>query len=339
MKKLFVILSLLLIGLVFDTAPVMAADINQYSVEPIYPSNQTDKELGYFNLLVKTGQKQTIKIKITNSSAYQQKYSVWVNPAKSGSGGVIHYADRKIKSPKKSPIDIRKAITVEKHTYTLKRYSEIEIPITIKVPKKKFKGKVLAGIDVIVKDDKEQTGQIKNVVRYETPIVLQESTQKITPKIKLNNVNAILKNGYPNFQVTFSNSTPTIIHGLKFDFEIRSGNNLIMTKKIKPYELAPYDELKVDIPSKKKTIKAGDYQIIGSAEDENGNVWHFNQDFKVSLKKSNDIDDNSVYQSKKPNIWIWIAAIFGALSLIAVIGLVIFLVKQNKNQTKSKRRK
>jgi hypothetical protein len=73
-----------------------AADVG-YDVQAVIPENQVDKTKSFFDLRMQPDQKQTISVRINNTSDQDSEYKVTINQAYTSDQGFIDYSD-----PKKS---------------------------------------------------------------------------------------------------------------------------------------------------------------------------------------------------------------------------------------------
>jgi hypothetical protein len=91
-----------LAGVVLCTFPLLnptvthAADVG-YDVQAVIPENQVDKTKSFFDLRMQPDQKQTISVRINNTSDQDSEYKVTINQAYTSDQGFIDYSD-----PKKS---------------------------------------------------------------------------------------------------------------------------------------------------------------------------------------------------------------------------------------------
>ncbi|QRZ30118.1 WxL protein peptidoglycan domain-containing protein [Lactococcus cremoris] len=73
MKKLQLFLSSIFIILCFGGAQVAFGQTDDYTVKPIIPENQTNKDLGYFDITLGAGKEQTLQVELSNN-----KVTSWI---------------------------------------------------------------------------------------------------------------------------------------------------------------------------------------------------------------------------------------------------------------------
>lgn len=82
-------------------------------IKPVFPENQIDKAIGYFDLLVAPEQNQTLEVIISNSSDEERTFEVSVNPAVTSDGGTIDYSQNPTLD-ETLPFDVRDVLLIAK---------------------------------------------------------------------------------------------------------------------------------------------------------------------------------------------------------------------------------
>lgn len=75
---------------------VSASELN-FGVKTELPENQTDQQKSYFDLAVKSNQKQTIFIELTNTTNKAVTIEPQINEAKTNNNGNVQYDQNSIK--------------------------------------------------------------------------------------------------------------------------------------------------------------------------------------------------------------------------------------------------
>lgn len=307
-----------------------------FGVKAELPDNQIDKNISYFDLLVTPGQEQTINVVVHNSAAQERTFDVNVNPAVTSDGGTIDYGQKNTKLDKTVPFDVRKAVTVDNNEVTVGANTEAKVPITIKVPNKTFKGRVLAGVNVSPKEaDTTKTSSsgnsvsIKNKIGYNLAIVLQQSKDPVTPDLKLLSAKVASVNSFPNIQLHFQNPTATIISNLVFSTKVYYKDKLFIKNTSNPYLVAPNSNFHLNLGLDKQAAQAGDYTAKVTAKDKAGHEWTFDQDFTVKKQKAEAVNKDSVVKPQQNNNWL----IIGLLIIVVIaLGVIIFLLLKRKKK-------
>ena len=87
------------VGLLLHSQVAHAQSMN-FSVEPQKSSLQRDQSKTYFDLNVMPGQKESVMVKVTNTSDKRIKINTSVNVAKTNPNGVVEYGKSRFKSDK-----------------------------------------------------------------------------------------------------------------------------------------------------------------------------------------------------------------------------------------------
>ncbi|MGR5990596.1 DUF916 domain-containing protein [Bacillus paranthracis] len=124
----------------------LAAELN-FAVKPIIPENQRDKNKTYFDLRVKPGQQQTLKIVLTNDTKQAVTIEPKVNVAVTNVNGIADYSMEVKEHDKTLKLPITDVVkTVNEITVPAK--GQIELPVEVKMPEEEFDGILLGGISL-----------------------------------------------------------------------------------------------------------------------------------------------------------------------------------------------
>lgn len=336
-SKKFTILLISLVLAVLGMPNVVNAEDSpgNFGVSAVLPDNQIDKNIGYFDLLVTPKQEQTIEIKLNNNAETKRTFDVNVNAAVTSDGGTIDYSQRDVKLDPTVPFDVRKVITLEKNEFEVEGKTEVTIPIKIIMPEKSFKGRVLAGINVMAKesDDKSQKSDknsvaVKNKIAYNLAIVLRESRDPIEPDLKLQEGKLENVNSYPTIQFKFQNPTPTIISNLVFTTKVSLDGEKYVENTSSEYLVAPNTAFHLNLDLNNSQAEPGKYKANIVAKDKDGHEWKFTKEFEVKGEKAQELNQTSVLP-KKDNTLLMIVSV---LLVIALALIVILLMKRRKKE-------
>ena len=150
------------------------------------PANQQG-DPGYFDLLMKAKQKQTVQLILKNPSDQDVTVEVNLNSAKTNMHGVMEYGPTKLKNDQSLIYDFADVVKGPKKV-TVPKKSEKELPLEITMPAESFKGKIVGGIQLQKSEDETQLGQVKgatvlNKYAYVIAMVLSESQETILPEL------------------------------------------------------------------------------------------------------------------------------------------------------------
>lgn len=295
-----------------------------FNIQAVLPENQQNENDSFFNLRMKAGQKQTIKIVLNNTSNKETAFEINVNQAYTNNQGFIDYTDKQLsKSSSNAPYKIDDLITYKKEI-TVAAKSSVKVPFHLSMPAELFDGEILAGIQV-VKKEKEDKASIKNSVGYVLGLKLTETDKNIKRHLNLTTIKTKALFGKPTIIATLENSTMESYGHLKYDVKI-----LEKDKKTVFYEtvydndmqLAPNSSYPFAIELKDKALSAGDFVLDLRVTDAKNNKWEFTKAFKVTPEQATKINQLTIDKdtpSKIP-LLVWI------LSIVIILGVVILLV-------------
>lgn len=312
------------------------------------PANQQG-DPGYFDLLMKAKQKQTVQLILKNPSDQDVTVEVNLNSAKTNMHGVMEYGPTKLKNDQSLIYDFADVVKGPKKV-TVPKKSEKELPLEITMPAESFKGKIVGGIQLQKSEDETQLGQVKgatvlNKYAYVIAMVLSESQETILPELELNK----LVPGQANYRNViygdFSNVTAEFLNDLSIDVKIMSVKNadVLYEKKKAGMRMAPNSQMLFPISLEGKKMLPGVYrgQIVATAGEQK---WEWEEKFEITDEEADKYNqlDVSLVQDKSLN-WLVIILIVGVivgLSLLAYF--IVKKISQDANQKKqrpNKRRK
>ncbi|MEI5994480.1 DUF916 and DUF3324 domain-containing protein [Candidatus Enterococcus mansonii] len=322
-------------------------DTGGFSFEVIQPENQHNKEVTYFDLLMKPGQKQTVQMKMNNSSDEEIKISVKLNSAKTNSNGVIEYGPSQIK---------KDASLKYEFTDIVKAPEEVKIPakghilvdFNITMPESTFEGYISGGIQLqqIDGEVKKQTdtGMVVNKFAYLVGMLLSESdTKEIQPDLKLNKVYPELQNFRNAIFVNFSNVQPVYTEKMTVDAQItkKGSSEVLYETKKSNMRMAPNSMIEFPISMNGEKMTPGDYQAKVLVTTVAGGKWAWDQSFKITNEEADKFNDQdlSLVQDRGIN-WVLILLIVGGILLVIIVVFVIIrLVSKKKQKKKQLKRK
>ncbi len=332
MKKLLVIaICILNLWLINATnSQVVAANTSSYSVLTLSEDGQASK-LGYFELLVRSNQQKTIKLKIKNTSDVAGKFSIKLNPGVTGDSGKIIYNKDSMKIYSDVAFDVRKQIDIGSGVVNIPSYSEIIISIKVNMPNVSYDGVVLAGLEIERIDSEgeqkaaSQSGVVSRVA-YQIPILVRQNNNSVSGALEYRKASAKIKNGMPFFIFTLRNPNAAIIQDAVITTTIFKDQVEIMNRSLDDSEIAPTNNFSLKLYPADKKIEAGNYRVLISIKHHNKLAWSFDENFKVTEAKASTINQSSVYLKRNYDPWMIIAVVTGILSLILIVVILILII-------------
>lgn len=337
MKKLKIMMTGLFISMFFigfNPRISQAADMN-FSFHANLPENQQDKQVTYFDLLMKPEQKQTITITVKNSANKEETLLATVNNAQTNQNGVIDYTQHAKKKDPSLKIGIEDIVKNNKQEIHLAPNEQKEVAFQLDMPVKPIKGTILGGIHLAKKEQKQEQKNnnvmIKNQYSYVIGLMVREKTTNVAPRLQLRSVQPELMNYRQVVTAHLQNDQPTILRNLKVKATITKAGEKKSYKTAERSEMnmAPNSSFRFPIPWE-ETIKPGKYTLHLKAEAEQGKyTWTFSKKFTIKDKKVNQLNKEAIHEEKESfPVWGYLLIGFSLFLLIVIIYLVYRLKKK-----------
>lgn len=333
---LFIGMCLLVLAL---TTVKLYADSSEsaYSVSANIPSFQHNKNLSYFDLLLKPNQKEQISIHLQNNSQEKASYLVKVNNAATNSNGVIDYSQTNLKKDASAKYVLNQLVTPPSQEIKLQAGEAKDVSFQVAMPKQAFSGIILGGIHISKKDTiskKVEGTAIRNKYAYVIGVQLENDTAKVEPELKLLSANPGLENSYTTIFAKVQNPTPTIINKVSFDAVItkKGSDKVLYQTKKENMSIAPNTNFRFPISLNKEKMAAGIYTMtIDAKEGKNNKKWHLTADFSIQATKARKINQQAILEKKEKEIpYLPIMIVVGILLLLIILFLSYKLFKQKK---------
>lgn len=347
-KKAFIRLMKMvyIIGCVFGfgltaNAEESSAPLEGFSYEVILPENQHNKEVGFYDLRMTPGQKQTVQMKLSNSSDKEIVIDVRLNGAKTNGNGVIEYGPNELENDASLKYDFVDVVKAPEKV-TLAPKSEQMLNLEIQMPATAFEGYISGGIelqeDTSGQKQEADNGMIINEFAYLTGMLLSESdSDQIKPDMKLNKIYPELKNFQSAIFVNFSNIQPVYAEGMTVDAQImkKGSEQVLYDSKKSKMRMAPNTMINFPITLGERMV-AGDYRAKILVTTEDGGRWEWDEEFTITNEEAEKFNEQDLTLVKSSGInWMLIAAIVGGfLLLILIIFLIVRVMNKNKKKKK-----
>ncbi|WP_429951147.1 DUF916 and DUF3324 domain-containing protein [Enterococcus sp. AZ101] len=315
-----------------------------FTYKVVQPENQINKEVGYFDLKMNPGQKQTVQIQLSNESEEPVEVVITLNGAKTNGNGVIEYGPSKIdndKSLKYDFVDIVKA----PETVTIPGKSTIPVEFAITMPEASFDGVISGGIQLKKKVDekarKEQKGVI-NEYAFMVGMVLAETDKVVEPNLELNDVYAGMNNYRNSIFINFSNVEAAYLEELTLEAQImkKDADTVLYDTKKANMRVAPNSLVDFPISMNGEKMVAGDYRakIVATAGERK---WNWEQAFTITDEEADKYNKQDVELVQEEGInWKLVAiAVGSAFVLILVIFFMVRMVRKKQEAKKRAERK
>lgn len=241
------------------------------ALKPILPGNQKVGVNGYFNLLVNSGDKQTIYMQITNNK--KENVVVTLAPANAYTrpdGGIFY--DTEIDSPETILLDkffaLSNYISVDKEV-TIKPNETVNVPIEVTVPDMKS-GSILGGVLIsekaptsenVKEETKNDEANFKVLTKTVFAVAIQLDLPNMpTPAFSFGKV-GFNPDGAKVF-IEMRNDAPMIQREISGVYKVTNkGGEKLFEGKIVPTIMAPKTQINYPFPWNNPILEPGNYTL------------------------------------------------------------------------------
>lgn len=322
---------------------VQAEESVPYSVKPILPNNQIDKEVQYFDLRMEPGEEQTIEVAVSNSSTKEIELEMSTETAITNVNGVIDYVssekdivfDQTLHYPFSTLASMAETITVPAN-------ETVNVPIKINMPEEEITGMILGGIKFTEKssDSQEESSNgmaIRNRFAYIIAVKLTENDQLVAGDLQLNEIKADQVSYRNVISANLQNPEPALIKELAIEAEVTAaGSSKVLYQQTnQDFKMAPNSNFDFPIYLENQPLKAGKYTLhltATSGEDK----WEFNQDFEISKDEAARLNKESAIELEEGVNWQLYLIIAGCVLGGIVLGVIVWRILHHRKQKKQK---
>ncbi|MGX7024655.1 DUF916 domain-containing protein [Vagococcus hydrophili] len=288
LKLVFLLVNVPILFL-YEMKTVHAEEISKvdFTVEPIFPDNQVNKNLAYYDLMIKPNTEQKILLRVKNLTKEPIVVDVGITEATTNRYGKIDYGQEKPMELDPRNLSITDLIMVDEEfkQVKLKGFEEKEVSVTIKSPEKEFSG-IKLGAVTFIKSGEDKIGE--NDYGYRIGVLLNEDRKNYdeTGSLKLRSVSAGLDNGFEAINLLFSNQEPQVIKQVDINIEIRKkGKKKVITEYfLESCSIAPESKFQLSIPWDIQKMNLGYYDVKIVAKNST-KEWVWNEALEVKMTK------------------------------------------------------
>lgn len=358
MKVLKKILGMILFIGIVGCFPVKTnANEVGFSVEPILPKNQIDRNKGYFHLLLDKGQKQTLEIKLKNFTTEPLHLTLWTSNAKTNMNGIVDYSDKVEPDDASLLYPLTKSVKAP-NKIEMKPESEEILKVDVEMPNVPLEGIIAGGLTI----EETKTGSteaptldttIKNKFSYVVAMLLQqEEVVQVTPEVSLSKVylNQINTKNAVVGEVT--NLSSVFVNNVTIKTRIidEKTREVVFDSEVENKQIAPNSTMKYPTFLNGKKIKAGNYvyqgEMSGVASDDDERLsWTLETPFTIQKEEASKLNDTGTdtaiaSDSEGPFArWMWLILLFNVLFILGVISYLMYRKQQSKKKKKRKKKK
>ncbi|MFK4955305.1 DUF916 and DUF3324 domain-containing protein [Lactococcus garvieae] len=344
---------------------VLAEGVN-FSIVPQFPDTQTDKSLGYFDLLMKPGETQDLIIKLSNTTDKEVTVNTTFSNATTADSGLAVYIPTEKKDDASLKYNISDYVQFDKQVKVPAK-SNVDVKAKVKMPEEAFQGVMAGGFTFkqeTSETDKEDTSKdtsvsVKNEYRYVVALVMRQSEKEVAPSLKLNKIEAGQVNNRNVIKANLENSEMSYLNHLNISSKITSQTDQSVSYSYDNtnMQMAPNSNFNLSIPVSKqgdlsnetsKPLAPGKYHAYIEAygeKSEDGKYikevegkkvhykykWILEKDFEVTDSEAKKLNKSDPTVEKKNSLnWLMIIG----LAIVALLLVIIFLLLKRKKEDK-----
>lgn len=347
-KKIVQIVVVIVILLVGVPNLAWAEGTLAVSVNAILPENQYNKEVTYYDLRMKPGQKQELDFELTNPTDKDEKIKLEINNGTTNDTGAIDYSNRGESYQRDSSLKLGLTdIATVPEEVVVKANSKETVKIKLDMPEESFSGVLVGAVRVTQSDEaeadskaKKESGgmQIKNKVAYTVGLNLSETDDEVKAELDLINAFAGQTGGRNVIKGNVQNKEPQVLEEITYEARVtkKGSNDTLHESRAENYRFAPNSNFNFDVSWESQPFKAGDYTYHMKAESkETGQKWEWTKDFKINAEEAKELNKKAI-DLDKDNTMLYIMIAIGLLILIILLLLVYIKVKSKKEEKRRK---
>lgn len=319
---------MIFIASLINVVKVQADDVlNKYTVTAVPSEKQYNKEVSYFDLLMKPNETETLIVNIENNSEERIILKASVNRAITNQNGVVEYSGENSELSESAIHNIENIVSLKDDTLELGPGENKKLELTVQMPEQNFTGVVAGALYVIEEPETEAEGTIRNILSREIAILLRNDDKKVEPEVLIHSAKASHVNERNAIEITIENISPTYIQDVILTYEIEYEGQSFLKDEKKNLKIAPSSMFPFIIPLETKEFESGDYTVNVKITSEK-NSWQEKLEFDVEKEEAKKLNDSDVSQDSTSSLpWSTILLI---LLLVFFIVLVFYLIWKNK---------
>ncbi|MGM0255265.1 MULTISPECIES: DUF916 and DUF3324 domain-containing protein [Enterococcus] len=306
-------------------------------VTPLFPESQVDEGKGYYELLLAPGQKETLQLKVGNSSSEPINVQVTPHTAYTNTLGNVEYGkDAEEADP--TLVHSLDELMTPSEVITLAGKETKVIDISLQMPKDAFEGYLAGGLRITeVKEEEESEAPegegvaIKNEFAHVVGVVVSNTRDSVQPELELLDVFADQLNYRNVISATLQNFTPTFVNQLAVEATVkRAGESDVLYEASKEkMQMAPNSNFNFPISLEGDRFRSGNYVLELTAKS-GDNEWSWTREFTIDADDARKLNREDVMIDNSPNWWMIGALIL--LTLLVVILLYLALKKRRQEK-------
>lgn len=352
MKK--IILSVFTFICLFLITGHVKANQFQFSVIPEFPENQVQKNLNYYNLLMKAGQKQMIHVDLANQTDKKVTINIGISSSTTNINGTVEYSPNNIQADKSLKYNLKDLLKGPEQV-VLEAHQARAVEFQVVMAASDFTG-IIAGGLTFKQDEKELEENlsknkgvtVNNEYQFVIGFLMQQKMEQVAPVLDLNNVFAGQTDARNSVLAHFENSAATFLKNMTVDAKItpKDGQEVLYQLKKDQMSMAPNSSFNLPLMLAGKRFLARNYTYtadVYAQKDSTGKYsygkdatgapqryayhWKFSRDFSITNQEAITLNAKDVSVSRD-NTWLyWLIGVF-----LILLALMLFLLMKKRRR-------
>lgn len=308
--------------------------MNGFSYQVRQPENQINKNVGYYDLLMKKGQKQKVELVLYNTTKKAFDVSIKLSSAKTNANGVVEYAPSELKEDDSLKYKFPDLVKTSGRV-TVPAESDKTVILEIEMPEDSIEGLIAGGIQLQLIEEEKNTKKeiIQNKFAYLIGFLLSESdTKDIKPQLKFNEAYSKVSNGQYTLFLNYSNTRPIFVENMDVVVKVlkHNSNKELFELKRSNLRMAPNSVIDFPISLEDKKLAKGKYKLQADIRLSTGENWKWEQNFTVTQDDLSSLDVQKKELGEENTISLYKLLLGITLVVILVFVIVVFLIKKIK---------
>lgn len=308
--------------------------MNGFSYQVRQPENQINKNVGYYDLLMKKGQKQKVELILYNAKKKAIDVSINLSSAKTNANGVVEYAPNALKEDDSLKYKFTDIVKTSDRV-TVPAESDKTVILEITMPEDSIEGLIAGGIQLQLIEEQKNTEKeiIQNKFAYLIGFLLSESdTKDIKPRLKFNETYSKVSNGQHTLFLNYSNTSPIFVENMDVVVKVskHNSNKDLFELKKSGLRMAPNSMIDFPISLEDKKLAKGKYKLQADIRLSTGENWKWEQNFTVTQDDLSSLDVQKKELGEDNTIALYKLLLGITSVVILVLVMVVFLIKRIK---------
>ncbi|MSD83887.1 DUF3324 domain-containing protein [Lactobacillus curvatus] len=307
---------------------------SDFEIQRLATKSQINEDLKYFDLKIKPGKQETIKMRIQNFSDHKITVKTAIRNSYTQIGGGLNFTkktnnlDKSLKTPLTKIAQVNKADRV----INLGPQEARDVSTTVTMPDDSTSGVIYGDWQFVEYMNKKSTDSaVSSNYAYSVGIALRGSRYKVYPELKYSQIKPMLYENHPAMGIELRNIQPMLLQNVTMQAVVSkaglfSSKHIFKTTKSK---IAPNSKITLPISWAYDALKAGKYDVNVKVSGENDwnhlpMSWTFKKTLTVKKEDAERINQTAIKQPK--NKWMYVSVASGALLLVVTSELLKLLL-------------